>query len=160
MRIGELAARTGVSVRSLRYYEEQGLLNSTRSIGGQRRYSEDAIARVAYLRRLFAAGLSSRTIFSLLPCLESPSKDHRKVAFARLVRERDRLTTRIAELSRTRDSLDELIAINRAMLGDALGAPESTVCDGRELSSEQYARALPTGAARESRSCVGVAEDA
>lgn len=34
MRIGDLAARTGVGIRSLRYYEEQGLLTSTRSGGG------------------------------------------------------------------------------------------------------------------------------
>lgn len=40
MRIGELSKYTGVSPRSLRYYEEQGLLTSSRSDAGQRHYSE------------------------------------------------------------------------------------------------------------------------
>jgi DNA-binding transcriptional MerR regulator len=40
MRIGELSQRTGVSPRSLRYCEEQGLLTSSRSEAGQRHYSE------------------------------------------------------------------------------------------------------------------------
>ena len=43
MRIGELARRTGVSVRSLRYYETQGLLRSDRTPGGHREYAEAGI---------------------------------------------------------------------------------------------------------------------
>lgn len=74
MRIGELAAQAGVSVRSLRYYEQQGLLTSTRSSSGQRHYTDGEIERVAFIQRLFDAGLSSRTIAELLPCVESPSE--------------------------------------------------------------------------------------
>lgn len=40
MRIGELARRTGVSVRALRYYEEQGLLVPARAANGYREYTE------------------------------------------------------------------------------------------------------------------------
>ena len=65
MRIGDLAARAGVSVRSLRYYEEQGLLTSTRSAGGQRHYTESDVERVAFVQRLYAAGLSSRTLIDM-----------------------------------------------------------------------------------------------
>ncbi|WP_344013572.1 MerR family DNA-binding transcriptional regulator [Nocardiopsis exhalans] len=43
MRIGELSRRTGASVRLLRYYEEQGLIGSTRSASGQRHFTEDAV---------------------------------------------------------------------------------------------------------------------
>ncbi|MGW6795181.1 MerR family transcriptional regulator [Streptomyces chartreusis] len=114
MRIGDLAARSGVSVRSLRYYEEQGLLNSTRSPGGHRFYTEESVEKIAYLQRLYAAGLSSQTILSLLPCLESPSAANSDDAFKRLIEERDKLVTHIAGLTRTLDSLNELIAINRA----------------------------------------------
>ncbi len=60
MRIGELAERTGVSVRSLRYYEEQGLLDSERSSGGHRHYTEHEIDRVEYLQRLYAPGCPAR----------------------------------------------------------------------------------------------------
>jgi len=45
MRIGELAARAGVSVRALRYYEEQNLLASVRSPSGQRQYPDSAVDR-------------------------------------------------------------------------------------------------------------------
>lgn len=113
MRIGELADRAGVSVRSLRYYEQQGLLTSRRSAGGQRHYSEDAVDRVRFLQRLYAAGLSSRTIAEVLPCVDAPSDDNTDAAFARMVQERDHLTAHIEDLARTRDALDELITANR-----------------------------------------------
>jgi len=103
-----------VSVRSLRYYEEQGLLSSTRSPSGQRHYGEDDVEQVRFLQRLYSAGLTSQTILELLPCRDTPSADNTEAAFARLVEERDRLEERIAELVRTRESLDELIAHNRA----------------------------------------------
>lgn len=114
MRIGELSARAGVSVRALRYYEEQGLLTSARSTSGQRHYTEDAVERVSFLQRMYAAGLSSRTIAELLPCVESPSEETSDAALERMAEERDRLTDHIAELARTRDSLDALMAVNRA----------------------------------------------
>ncbi|MFC8710704.1 MerR family transcriptional regulator [Streptomyces sp. NPDC057197] len=113
MRIGELASRTGVSVRSLRYYEEQGLLSSSRSTGGQRHYTEVEVERVAFIQRLYAAGLSSRTIAELLPCVDAPSEEHSDTALERMAQERDRLSAHIAELARTRDALDALMAAAR-----------------------------------------------
>jgi len=113
MRIGEVAARAGVSVRSLRYYEQQGLLTSTRTPSGQRRDAEDAVGRVQLLQRLYTAGLSSRTIAELLPCVDSPSDATSDAAFERMVQERERLTAHIEELLHARDTLDRLIAGNR-----------------------------------------------
>ncbi|MFD0201343.1 MULTISPECIES: MerR family transcriptional regulator [Saccharothrix] len=114
MRIGELAARAGVSVRSLRYYEEQGLLRSTRSAGGQRLYTEGDVERVAFVQRLYAAGLSSRTITELLPCLDSPSDENSDAAMERMAKERERLSAHIEELLRTRDALDALMVVAQA----------------------------------------------
>lgn len=114
MRIGELAARTGVSIRSLRYYEEQGLLTSVRSPSGQRHYTDHEAERVVFLQRLYAAGLSSRTIAELLPCVDSPSAERTEASLARMVHERDRLSEHIVELERTRNSLDGLIDAARA----------------------------------------------
>jgi DNA-binding transcriptional MerR regulator len=114
VRIGELASRTGVSVRSLRYYEEQGLLASTRSASGQRHYTDNEIERVTFIQRLYAAGLSSRTIAELLPCVDSPSEENSDAALERMARERDRLSAHIADLIRTCDALDGLMATNRA----------------------------------------------
>ncbi|GGM30784.1 MULTISPECIES: MerR family transcriptional regulator [Micromonospora] len=114
VRIGELAARTGVSVRSLRYYEEQGLLTSLRTPSGHRRYLETQVERIFFIQRLFSAGLSSRTIVDLLPCVESPNTDTSEAALERMHQERDRLDRHIEDLIRTRSVLDELIAANRA----------------------------------------------
>lgn len=113
MRIGELASKAEVSVRSLRYYEEQGLLTSRRSSSGQRHYDESDLERVQFLRRLYASGLSSRTIAALLPCVDSPGPDSADDAWARLAQERDRIDATISELLQTRDSLDRLMAVNR-----------------------------------------------
>ena len=106
MRIGELASRTGASVRSLRYYEQQGLLTSERSPSGQRHFCDEDVQRVLFVQRLLGAGLSSRTIVELLPCVETPSRDNSDAALTRMAQERERLTERIAELITTRDALD------------------------------------------------------
>ncbi|GIF12821.1 MerR family transcriptional regulator [Actinoplanes teichomyceticus] len=114
MRIGELSKRTGVSPRSLRYYEEQGLLTSARSDAGQRHYSDAEVERVSLIRQLFAAGMSSRVIASVLPCVETPSDPGvTESAFVTMTRERDRIDADIADLIETRDALDVLIRINR-----------------------------------------------
>lgn len=114
MRIGELASRAGVSVRSLRYYEEQGLLSSTRSPSGQRQYAESDVAHVVFLQRLYSGGLSSRTILELLPCTYAPSEANSDAAYERMVEERAKLDRHIEELRSTRDTLDGFIAANRA----------------------------------------------
>ncbi|MEV6780951.1 MerR family transcriptional regulator [Streptomyces sp. NPDC051098] len=114
MRIGVLAERAGVSVRSLRYYEEQGLLASSRSASGQRHYTDDGVARVRFIQRLYAAGLSSRTIAELLPCVDAPSERNSDAALDRMALERDRLSEYIDELLRTRDTLDRTMASARA----------------------------------------------
>ncbi len=114
MRIGELAARTGVSVRSLRYYEEQGLLTSARSTSGQRHYTDSEVERVDFIQRLYAAGLSSRTIVELLPCVDSPSEETSDAVLERMAEERDRLSEHITDLVRTREALDGLVAVARA----------------------------------------------
>jgi DNA-binding transcriptional MerR regulator len=107
LRIGELAARAGVSTRSLRYYEQQRLLPAERSSTGQRRYSEVAVDRVKLIQRLFAANLSSRTIAELLPCPRAGITP--LVAKTRLAAERERIDAQIAELAKARIQLTEVI---------------------------------------------------
>lgn len=112
MRIGELARKTGVSARSLRYYEQQGLVRSTRSAGGQRHYLATEVERVELIRRLFDAGLHSKVIARLLPCVHTDDADVIEDAFATMVSERDRLTADMARLAEARDALDVLIEAN------------------------------------------------
>lgn len=114
MRIGELAELTGVSVRSLRYYESQELLASTRTSGGQRDYQESAVDRVLRIQEMFAAGLSSRTIVGLLPCIHDHDGTPSALATPLLVRvlteERARIDESIKDLHRAREVLDGVIA--------------------------------------------------
>ncbi|WP_425145988.1 MerR family transcriptional regulator [Deinococcus sp.] len=109
MRIGELAAASGVSVRSLRYYEERGLLSSTRSDSGQRHYGDAAAARVLLIQQLYSAGLSSKVILGLLPCIETPVEKYTPLVLARLVQERDRIDAQVTELVQARDKLESVI---------------------------------------------------
>ena len=125
MRIGELSKRTGVSPRSLRYYEQQGLLSSTRSDAGQRHYSDAQVQRVALIRQLFDAGMSSRVIASVLPCVDIPDDlDVAEETFAAMTRERDRIDADIAHLVETRDALDALLSANSRHRAE-LSAPVS-----------------------------------
>ncbi|MEQ8145585.1 MerR family transcriptional regulator [Streptomyces sp. OP7] len=107
MRIGEVARRAGVSVRALRYYEEQGLLPAERGPGGQRHYPGSAVDRVGLIRQLFAAGLASRSVREVLPSVYSGSVAPGLVEH--LESERDRISERIAELSAARERLDAVI---------------------------------------------------
>ncbi|MFC1406351.1 MULTISPECIES: MerR family transcriptional regulator [Streptacidiphilus] len=108
MRIGELARRTGVSTRALRYYEEQDLLTAERSSTGQRHYPESAVARILLVRELFTAGLSSRTIAELTPCVVDGKATPELLN--RLAVERGHIDQHIADLTHTRDRLDAVIA--------------------------------------------------
>ena len=109
MRIGELAGEAGVSVRALRYYEEQGLLHSERTVSGQRTYPPVAHERVKLIQQLYAAGLTSRTILELLPCVDAGVSTPESQA--RLAAERDRIDEQIRSLQATRDRLDAVIAV-------------------------------------------------
>ncbi|WP_227997738.1 MerR family transcriptional regulator [Nocardia australiensis] len=125
MRIGELSKRTGVSPRSLRYYEAQGLLSSSRSDAGQRHYSDAEVQRVSLIRQLFDAGMSSRVIATVLPCVETPGDSGVvELAFAMMTRERDRIDADIAHLIETRDALDVLIRANSQHQAELSTAPE------------------------------------
>ena len=111
MRIGEVAARAGVSVRALRYYEDQGLLASRRTPSGQRRYDAGAVERVGLIRQLYAAGLGSKAIIGMLPCAHTGVATPETIA--RLALERDRLDGQIRDLIATRERLDAIIVAAR-----------------------------------------------
>ncbi len=116
MRIGELSIRTGASPRSLRYYEEQGLLVSSRVASGQRHYSDDHVERVALIQSFLAAGLSSRTIAKMVPCMTEPNRDGAQRALTTMDHERDRLSCAIESFTSARAALDVLIDVNRSYL--------------------------------------------
>jgi DNA-binding transcriptional MerR regulator len=76
VQIGELAMRTGASRRSIRYYEQQGLLEAERTAGkGWRAYGENAVNRVLNVRALIGAGLTVDDIRHVAPCLDMKTQD-------------------------------------------------------------------------------------
>ncbi|MFE6163061.1 MerR family transcriptional regulator [Streptomyces sp. NPDC056486] len=110
MRIGEVAEKAGVSVRALRYYEEQELLHADRSSGGQRHYPDTAVGRVKLIQQLYAAGLPSRTVRVVLPCVDSGGAPSAAL-LDQLAAERVDVDRRITDLLEVRDRLDDVIAI-------------------------------------------------
>jgi MerR family transcriptional regulator, redox-sensitive transcriptional activator SoxR len=75
--IGELAKRSGVATSAIRFYEEQGLISSTRTEGGQRQYRRDVLRRVGFIRAAQAVGLNLaeiRSALETLPGQRTPTK--------------------------------------------------------------------------------------
>jgi DNA-binding transcriptional MerR regulator len=112
VRIGEVAAQAGVSVRALRYYEEQGLLEADRTASGQRRFAADAVDRVRFIQSLYAAGLGSKAVLRILPCMDRGvlTDDMHE----RLLAERTRIQGQLDELTATREKLDAVIRAGQA----------------------------------------------
>lgn len=107
--VGELAARTGVAVSALHYYESRGLIQAQRSAGNQRRYARAMLRRVAFIRAAQQLGVGLAEIaeaLSALPDQRTPTK----ADWARLsARWRQQLEARIAALVALRDRLDGCI---------------------------------------------------
>jgi DNA-binding transcriptional MerR regulator len=111
MRIGELAATTGASVRSLRYYEEQQLICSRRTEGGQRVFDDHTAHRVAMIRCLIDAGVPTRDIGEMLPCVHTG--DVTLTTLERLGDAHARLSAEIDERIATRERLETIIVAVR-----------------------------------------------
>lgn len=106
---GQVAERAGVAVSALHFYEREGLIQSTRTAGNQRRYNRDVLRRIAFIRVSQSVGISLsriREALSTLPDDRVPTK----ADWSRLSRgwRRD-LDARIDQLQRLRDSLDGCI---------------------------------------------------
>ncbi|HVE46914.1 MAG TPA: redox-sensitive transcriptional activator SoxR [Acidimicrobiales bacterium] len=107
--IGEVAERAGVSTSALRFYERQGLISSTRTDGGQRRYHRDVLRRIAFVRAAQRVGLTLDEISAALGTLPD-GRTPTAADWDRLSRSwRPLLDRRISELERVRDKLDSCI---------------------------------------------------
>ncbi len=107
--VGELAARSGVAVSALRFYEYKGLIKSTRTKGNQRRYPREVLRRVAVIKVAQRVGVplaSIREALATLPAGRAPTaKDWRRLS----AKWKAELDERIARLTRLRDQLDQCI---------------------------------------------------
>ncbi|MGQ0574255.1 MAG: redox-sensitive transcriptional activator SoxR [Pseudonocardia sp.] len=107
--IGDVAHRSGFPPSALRYYEREGLLRTTRTSGGQRRYERSVLRRLAFIRaaRTIGVGLDEvREGLDRLPDGRPPTK----ADWTRLSKAwRGRLDEQIAALQALRDGLDSCI---------------------------------------------------
>jgi len=106
--IGAVAARAGVSVSALRFYEDRGLIASTRSGGGHRQYLRGVLRRLAFIQVAQRVGLSLEDIGLALASLpeEGPTaRDWSRLSAAW----RPALDDRIRILEGLRDQLDSCI---------------------------------------------------
>jgi MerR family redox-sensitive transcriptional activator SoxR len=107
--VGQVAARSGVAVSALRFYEAQGLISSRRTAGNQRRYPREVLRRVAFIRASQGVGIPLSRIkaaLELLPENRTPTRrDWERLSTAW----RDDLDNQITQLEHLRDRLSGCI---------------------------------------------------
>ena len=107
--VGEVAARSGVAVSALHFYESKGLIKAVRNAGNQRRYPREVLRRVAIIKVAQRLGMPLASIGAALRTLPEgrtpTAADWRKLSAAW----RAELDERIARLSKLRDELDGCI---------------------------------------------------
>jgi MerR family transcriptional regulator, copper efflux regulator len=126
VQIGELARRSGLSVKTLRYYQDIGVLAApARTAGGYRDFEEDALARLEFVRAAQAVGLTLGEIREVIAFRERGEVPCSHV-FELILHHAAEVDRRIAELQHLRADLDRLA--RRASELDPADCPESVVC--------------------------------
>lgn len=126
MRIGELATAGGVTTKTIRYYEQAGLLlEPPRTSGGYRDYPSQAVIRLAFIRDAQHAGLTLAEIRGILALRDSGQApcDHVSDLIQQHLTEINR---RMAELRSTRTALHELA--QRAAETDPASCTDTDIC--------------------------------
>lgn len=116
--VGEVAARSGVPVSTVHFYEAQGLIAGWRTAGNQRRYGRAVLRRIAIIQVAQRAGLSLKAVAGFLtavPAGRAPSVDDwRRLSLAW----QSMIDERIETLRRLRDELDSCIGCGCLSLAD------------------------------------------
>ena len=103
--VGEVAKRCGVKVSTIHFYEQKGLIASTRNVGNQRRYSRDVLRRISVIKAAQKVGIDLEGIkkaFTKLPDNRTPNKSDWQLLANQW---RSELNARIQYLENLRDSL-------------------------------------------------------
>jgi MerR family transcriptional regulator, redox-sensitive transcriptional activator SoxR len=107
--VGQLAARGGVAVSALHFYERQGLISSRRTSGNQRRYKRDVLRRVALIRIAQRVGIplaDVAAVLTLLPDGRTPTRhDWQRISQCW----RAELEARIRHLQQLRDDFTDCV---------------------------------------------------
>lgn len=107
--VGAVAKRSGVKVSTLHFYEEKGLISSSRNNGNQRIYKRDTLRRIAIIKTAQKLGFTLQEIQKALENLPSDKVNTKKDWQVISAAWRSDLDKRIAELTRMRDELDQCI---------------------------------------------------
>lgn len=114
MQIGEVAERSGLSLRTLRHYDEIGLLTpSMRSDGGFRLYTEDDVDRLMVIRRMKPLGYSLEDMHRLMRLLQAEVGPDPEI-WEDLLREASERRTALAERVAMADEFVDLLRSRRA----------------------------------------------
>lgn len=127
MRIGETAHAAGMTAKTLRFYEERGLLpTATRDASGYREYGLDALTRLDFIRRSRAAGLTLAQIQDILHVRDTGDTPCTHV--------RDLLASRLSDLDAR---IAELITLRTTVAGfyQEVAAADPTECDPEMICS-------------------------
>jgi MerR family copper efflux transcriptional regulator len=145
LKIGDVARQADLSIDAVRFYEREGLLGRVlRTSAGQRRYDEETVRRLAFVRRATALGFSLAEVKSLLTLRVSARMPCDRVRERALTKLAD-IDRRIAELQEMRDALARLAsgcesgeALGSCPFLDELGRPldeqSATCCDEEECA--------------------------
>lgn len=128
MNISDVAERTGLPPKTIRYYEEIGLVTPARAANGYRTFRDTDAHKLAFLGRARALGFSIEECRDLLALWEDQSRasgDVRAIAKEHLAR----IEAKISALSAMRDTLSELV---EACAGDH--RPDCPILKGLEGS--------------------------
>jgi DNA-binding transcriptional MerR regulator len=127
MKIGELSRRSGVSARSLRYYEQHGLIHAERESNGYREYEESVIERAEIIHLLFGMDFPREVVVSVLSCTgEAPTAAHDALA-EQLERVRDELAGRIERLTETHRQVSAFLSGRSRPVTDAVATTSASV---------------------------------
>ena len=146
MKIGEFAEHAGTNLRTLRYYEELGLLTpALRSDGGFRYYRPTDVNRVRMIHGLQELGLQLERIRDLLDTrsIEATNGEDLRQAWVQRVREaldeqRSLIDDRIGLLAHQREHVDRAAAKLEACTGCELTpAPENNYCEPCQRSGDE-----------------------
>lgn len=126
MRIGELAAASGLTTKTLRFYEQAGLLpGPPRTSSGYRDYPAHTGARLAFIRDAQVAGLTLAEIRSILALRDGGQAPCQHVT-ALIDEHLAEIERRLAELAATRRALRQLA--DRAATSDPAACTASEIC--------------------------------
>jgi MerR family transcriptional regulator, redox-sensitive transcriptional activator SoxR len=115
--VGQVAARSGVTVSALHFYEAEGLIGSVRTAGNQRRFPREVLRRVAFIRASQSVGIPLRRMKDALDQLPNGRTPTRRDWERLSAAWRDDLDVRITGLQHLRDRLSGCIGCGCLSLG-------------------------------------------